>query len=41
MPTQIKTLYDQDFALWIETTVNQLKAGELPKIALENLIEEL
>jgi|GEM_PF-82931 len=41
MPTQIKTLYDQDFALWIETTVNQLKTGELQKIDVENLIEEI
>jgi len=41
MPTQIKTLYDQDFALWIETTVKQLKTGELQKIDVENLIEEL
>ena len=41
MPTQIKTLYDQDFALWIETTVKQLKAGELQKIDVENLIEEI
>ena len=41
MPTQIKTLYDQDFALWIATTVKQLKTGELQKIDVENLIEEL
>ena len=35
------TLYEQDFALWIEKTVNQLKAGDFSKIDLENLIEEV
>jgi hypothetical protein len=35
------TLYEQDFALWIEKTVGQLKAGDFAEIDLENLIEEV
>ncbi|MGK7933993.1 MAG: DUF29 domain-containing protein [Microcystaceae cyanobacterium] len=35
------TLYDQDFALWIEKTVKQLKAGAFSQIDVENLIEEV
>lgn len=34
-------LYDQDFALWIEATVNQLKAKNFTEIDLENLINEV
>ncbi|MEB3119856.1 MAG: DUF29 domain-containing protein [Snowella sp.] len=34
-------LYEQDFALWIEKTVSQLKAGDFAEIDLENLIEEV
>ncbi|MGK7932689.1 MAG: DUF29 domain-containing protein [Microcystaceae cyanobacterium] len=37
----VKTLYDQDFALWIEETVKQLKAGDFSQIDLENLVEEV
>ncbi|HHP7230078.1 MAG TPA: DUF29 domain-containing protein [Xenococcaceae cyanobacterium] len=36
-----KTLYDSDFALWVEATVSNLKAKELNKIDWENLIEEV
>jgi len=41
--TQIttKTLYNQDFSLWIEETVNQLKAREFHEVDWENLIEEV
>lgn len=35
------SLYDKDFYLWIETTIEQLKEGQLEKIDLINLIEEL
>ena len=35
------TLYEEDFALWIEKTVSQLKAGDFTNIDLENLIEEV
>lgn len=34
-------LYNQDFYLWIETTAQQLKAGNFTEIDLENLIEEI
>jgi hypothetical protein len=37
----VKTLYDQDFALWIEETVKQLKARDFSEIDLENLVEEV
>ena len=39
--TKIKTLYDSDFALWIEATAKQLKSGDFSRIDLENLIEEV
>jgi hypothetical protein len=41
MTTLTKTLYDTDFNLWIEQTVNQLKNGSLKDLDLENLIEEI
>ncbi len=42
-PTTTKNtnLYEQDFYLWIETTAQQLKAGNFIEIDLENLIEEI
>jgi Domain of unknown function DUF29 len=44
--TQIQTtshhdLYQQDFYLWLEQTVVYLQTGELGKIDIENLIEEV
>ncbi len=39
--TKVKTLYDQDFALWIEETVEHLKIGNFSQIDLINLIEEV
>ncbi|MGK7892430.1 MAG: DUF29 domain-containing protein [Xenococcus sp. (in: cyanobacteria)] len=41
--TQItsKTLYDSDFALWIEDTVKKLKAKNIEDLDWENLIEEV
>jgi predicted DNA-binding ribbon-helix-helix protein len=39
--TRSINLYEQDFYLWLETTVNQLKQGNLDQIDLINLIEEL
>jgi len=35
------TLYEKDFNLWIEQTVNQLKKGNLADLDIENLIEEI
>lgn len=37
----IQTLYDQDYYLWLRTSINQLRAGQFTSIDLENLIEEL
>lgn len=39
MTTQ--TLYEQDFNLWIEQTINQLKEGNLQDLDIKNLIEEI
>ncbi|MEL4897058.1 MULTISPECIES: DUF29 domain-containing protein [unclassified Crocosphaera] len=39
--TTDKKLYDQDFYLWIEETVKQLKSGNFSNIDLDNLIEEV
>ncbi|MFM6402059.1 DUF29 domain-containing protein, partial [Planktothrix sp.] len=39
--TSLKTLYDIDFALWIEETVNQLKSRNLENLDWDNLIEEI
>lgn len=39
--TKVKTIYDEDFALWIEETVKHLKSREFSLIDLENLIEEV
>lgn len=36
-----KTLYDSDFALWIEDTVSKLKRKKFDSIDWENLIEEV
>ena len=36
-----KTLYDADFALWIEETTRALKSGHLAQVDWENLIEEV
>jgi hypothetical protein len=39
--TQLKTLYDRDFALWVEDTVNKLKARNTEELDWENLIEKV
>ncbi|MDH6059703.1 DUF29 domain-containing protein [Chrysosporum bergii ANA360D] len=36
-----KTLYDTDFALWVEDTVSKLKTGDFHQVDWENLIEEV
>ncbi|HAC63001.1 MAG TPA: DUF29 domain-containing protein [Cyanothece sp. UBA12306] len=38
---KIKTLYEQDFALWVAETVNQLKSGDFSQVDLDNLIDEV
>ena len=41
MTTAITSLYEQDFYLWLQTTINLLKEGKFAEIDLENLLEEL
>ncbi len=43
MVTQIniKTLYEQDFNLWLEETANLLKTRQLEELDYDNLIEEI
>ncbi|MHC5832348.1 MAG: DUF29 domain-containing protein, partial [Nostoc sp.] len=36
-----QTLYDQDYYLWLKTTINQLRAGQFSSVDLDNLTEEL
>ena len=36
-----KTMYEEDFYLWIRTTINQLQARQFERVDLENLLEEL
>ncbi|MFM7560568.1 DUF29 domain-containing protein [Cylindrospermopsis raciborskii] len=37
----IQTLYEKDFHLWIEQTINYLQNGDLTNLDRENLIEEI
>ncbi len=42
LTTDIKiSLYEQDYQLWLEQTLAQLKTGDFQNIDLENLIEEV
>jgi len=41
MTTAITSLYERDFYLWLQTTINLLKEGKFSEIDLENLLEEL
>lgn len=36
-----KPLYEQDYMMWIEQTVNYLKSKDFAQLDLENLIEEV
>lgn len=36
-----QSLYEQDYYLWLTTTVDQLRQGKLAEIDLANLIEEI
>ncbi|MDZ8237697.1 MAG: DUF29 domain-containing protein [Nostoc sp. ChiQUE01a] len=36
-----QTLYDQDYYLWLRTTINQLRARQFSAVDLDNLLEEL
>ena len=37
MKTKLSQLYETDFNLWIEQTVNHLKKGNLQSLDLDNL----
>lgn len=39
--TNLQSLYDRDFYLWIEKTVNDLKDKRFEDLDLDNLIEEI
>ncbi|HEY9691986.1 MAG TPA: DUF29 domain-containing protein [Oculatellaceae cyanobacterium] len=41
IPSSIPTLYEQDYYLWLEKTIQQLRSGQLSTVDLANLIEEL
>lgn len=36
-----QTLYNEDYYLWLRTTINQLRAGQFSAVDLDNLLEEL
>ena len=36
-----KTLYNQDYYLWLQDTIEQLQLGRISSLDLDNLIEEL
>ncbi|MBE9011728.1 DUF29 domain-containing protein [Pseudanabaenaceae cyanobacterium LEGE 13415] len=35
------SLYEQDFALWIDDTITKLKAGKFEQLDIGNLVEEI
>ena len=37
----LKTVYEQDYSLWLEMTAEQLRAGRLENLDIENLLEEI
>lgn len=37
----LATLYEQDYALWLDTTCQLIKAGRLADVDIANLLEEL
>ena len=41
MKTEIKTLYEQDYYLWLEETANLLRKNQLTDLDIPNLIEEV
>jgi hypothetical protein len=41
MNITIPTLYDSDYQLWLENTINQLRQGDFQGVDWENLLEEL
>jgi hypothetical protein len=41
MNITISNLYDSDYQLWLETTINQLRRGDFQAVDWPNLLEEL
>ena len=41
MNITISNLYDSDYQLWLENTINQLRQGDFQGVDWENLLEEL
>ncbi len=39
--TSIQQLYNQDYQLWLETTLEQLRKSEYSQVDWENLLEEI
>jgi Domain of unknown function DUF29 len=39
-PPTVSALYDRDYALWIETTIAQLRSKNVAEIDWENVLEE-
>ncbi|MBD2177431.1 DUF29 domain-containing protein [Pseudanabaena sp. FACHB-1998] len=37
----LKTVYEQDYLMWLEMTSEQLRMGKLENLDLENLLEEI
>lgn len=40
-PSNLSTLYEQDYYLWLEATIHVLKSGQLADFDRANLLEEL
>ncbi len=40
-PLTLQNSYDTDYQYWLETTIEQLRAGQFSALDLDNLIEEL
>ena len=41
VPAEAPSLYDRDFAVWIEAQVGAIRRGDLGALDVENLVEEL
>jgi len=41
MNITIPNLYDSDYQLWLESTINQLRQGDFQAVDWPNLLEEL
>ena len=41
MNITIPNLYDSDYQLWLENTINQLRCGDFQAVDWQNLLEEL